>query len=289
MGEAERLQRPCNLCGSRDAAPLYAVNGYPIVRCRPCGLTFVSEMVTPEEILNYYGEGYYTGGQPQGYADYPGQRSTRMAHFRSLLPTLEKHLATSAPSVLDVGCALGFFLEVAREQGWPARGVELSPFAADLARTRSGLEVLTGTIEDARLDGERFDLITFWDVLEHLDDPLRALLRARELLRPGGLLALSTGDIEGFTARTYGRRWALLAPPGHLYYFSRRTLYAILERAQLEPLSWQSDGVFLLNDPEGDANRLPSWLVRCHHHRLVNAVLRRLRLGSIITVQARRP
>jgi SAM-dependent methyltransferase len=264
------------------------VNGYHIVKCRACGLAFVAESVTPEAVLGYYGEGYYTGAQPQGYADYPGQRSARMAHFRSLIPTLEKQLATSHPSVLDVGCALGFFLEVARERGWSARGVELSPFAAERARSRSGLDVLTGTIEDARLDQERFDLITFWDVIEHLDDPLRALLRARELLRPAGLLALSTGDLGGFTARTLGRRWALLAPPGHLYYFSRRTLYAMLERAQLEPLSWQSDGVFLLNDPEGDAKRLPSWLVRWHHNRVVNAVLRRLRLGSIITVQARR-
>ena len=163
-----------------------------------------------------------------------------------------------------------------------------SPYAAEYARSTLGLDVLTGTLADVPLLEDSFDLVTMWDVIEHLPDPFDALRRSHRVMRADGLIVVSTGDLSGATARLYGRRWALLAPPGHLFYFSRKTLYAMLQRAGFQPLSYQSDGAFLLNEEAEGGRSLPSVIVRLHHNRWVSALLRRLRLGSIVTVYARR-
>jgi len=294
IGQSELVNpRACNLCGGREVRPLYEVDGFHIVRCVRCDLIYVAEQVGQKQLSEYYGEAYYTGAQDKGYADYIGRRDSRKHHFRSLIPSIKRHLNVESPRVLDVGCAAGCFLEVAREKGWEAQGVELSAFAAEYARSRLGLQVFTGTLNEAALAGTSFDLITFWDVIEHVPDPLAVLREARRLLRPNGLVAVSTGDICGVTARVYGRRWALLAPPGHLFYFSRRTLFGMLRQIGFEVLQWQSDGSFLLNGDESEAEgalgwRPPAIVVALHHNRWVNAVLRRLRLGSIMTVYARK-
>jgi 2-polyprenyl-3-methyl-5-hydroxy-6-metoxy-1,4-benzoquinol methylase len=269
------------------------MDGFHIVRCAQCDLTYVAESVDPAFLKQYYGEAYYTGAQHKGYADYIGQRESRKRHFRSLIPRIKHHLDMECPRVLDVGCAAGFFLEVVREHGWSGRGVELSTFAAEYARSRLGLDVIIGTLAEAALPAASFDLVTLWDVVEHLPNPRAALEETWRLLRPAGILCVSTGDISGVTARIYGAKWGLLAPPGHLFYFSRRTLFALLRESGFEVLQWQSDGAFLLNggDVPGaavSARSLPGVVVALHHNRWINALLRRLRLGSIITVYARR-
>lgn len=285
--------RVCNLCGSKDARLRYQIDGFHIVRCIQCDLVFVAEEITDQQLIGYYSEAYYTGAQDKGYADYIGRRELRKEYFRSVIPRIRRHLRVGAPRVLDVGCAAGFFLEVAREQSWEAQGVEISAYAADYARSRLGLNVFTGTLAEAELSSCSFDLISFWDVIEHVRDPLEALRLSHNVLRPHGLLVLSTGDVSGLTARVYGRRWGLLAPPGHLFYFSRKTLFAMLRLAGFAVLEWQSDGAFLLNDAgavlgQSGKRWLGGFVVRVHRNRWVSGLLRRLKLGSVMTVYARR-
>jgi SAM-dependent methyltransferase len=279
--------RSCNLCGSTDARLRHRVGGYSVVECNICHLVFVGETVPGDVLEAYYGSAYYTGGQPDGYGDYGALRESRTAHFRSLLPWLRAHLPTPSPRVLELGSAYGFFLEVVREQGWTGIGVELSDHAASQARAR-GLDVRTGTLDAVALPEASFDLVALWDVIEHLPDPAAAVRRVARLLRPGGVLALATGDVSGFTARAFGARWGLLAPPGHLYYFSRRTLRALLEQSGFEWLGWRSDGAFLLNDGPPAPGAIARALAAAQQLRVVHGVLRRLRLGSIMFVQARR-
>jgi SAM-dependent methyltransferase len=107
--------------------------------------------------------------------------------------------------------------------------VEPSRWSADRARAR-GLQVVDGTLAAADLPEGSFDVVTMWDVVEHLADPLSELRRARRLLRPGGLLALSTMNVEAWFPRLLGRRWPWYMQM-HLYYFTPRTLGRMLERA----------------------------------------------------------
>jgi len=130
--------------------------------------------------------------------------------------------------LLDVGCATGGFLEVARENGFDVVGVEVSGAAAECARRQYGLEVLEGDLSSASLPSKSVDVVTMWDVIEHLPDPGRVLLEAARVLRPGGVLLLTTGDSSSLWARVTGRCWPLLTPPQHLFFFTPLSLKKLL-------------------------------------------------------------
>jgi SAM-dependent methyltransferase len=134
--------------------------------------------------------------------------------------------------LLDVGCSTGYFLNAARLD-FATLGIEPSEWAAAFARNQLHLEVLTGTLENLDLPREGFDVVVLNDVIEHLTDPRAALLRVKDLLRPGGLLYLVTPDIDSLSARLLRSRWWGLRP-AHIYYFSPRTLRDLLHETGFE-------------------------------------------------------
>jgi SAM-dependent methyltransferase len=139
-------------------------------------------------------------------------------------------------SLLDVGAYIGVFVEIAGAAGWQAQGIDPSKWAADQAQ-RHGLDVRLGTLESSDLPLEAFDVITLWDVIEHLADPAAGLARARAHLRPGGWLVIHTMDIDAPIARLMGSRWPWLMDM-HLHYFGRRTLGRMLSEHGYEVI-WQ--------------------------------------------------
>src|SRR5262249_52589140 len=140
-----------------------------------------------------------------------------------------------AQFLLDVGCGHGYFLDEARAAGWRVHGLEVSPYATQQARKR-GLAGQCRPIEQvtlaprgrtpvlSELPTAAFDCITMWDVIEHLRDPAGTIKTLAGALRPGGVLALSTGDLTSLCARLCGRNWHLLNLPEHLFFFSPRCL-----------------------------------------------------------------
>jgi SAM-dependent methyltransferase len=134
--------------------------------------------------------------------------------------------------LLDVGCATGDFLDVMRQYpGWEVCGVELSDYASRYAREQLGLDVRTGTLESAQFPEAVFDVVTLWDVIEHLPDPLGTLRQIHRLLRPGGLLVFNTPNLESLDARLFKAYWIGYELPRHLHVFSRRTLLTLIEIA----------------------------------------------------------
>jgi ubiquinone/menaquinone biosynthesis C-methylase UbiE len=172
---------------------------------------------------------------------YIEEREGRVLTFQHHLKPLEQ--LTGAPvgrPLLDVGAYTGVFVEIAAQHGWDAWGVEPSRWAVEQARAR-GLQIVQGTLETADLPEAHFDVVTMWDVIEHLTDPREALQRARRLLKPNGLLVVHTIDIESLFARLMGPRWPWLMEM-HLYYFSRRTLQTMLEKCGFRVLSAKPQG-----------------------------------------------
>jgi 2-polyprenyl-3-methyl-5-hydroxy-6-metoxy-1,4-benzoquinol methylase len=232
---------PCNLCGSWDTQELYPAaerrNGHgpsgdlyactstaygvcgPIVKCLRCGLVYQSPIPSSGEIVDAY-----DGVVDQRYEE---ERSGRLETFTRDLADVHRHERSGR--LLDVGCHLGLFLDVARRAGWDVAGVEPSRWSVERARER-GLDVRHGTLETVEFPPESFDVITMWDVVEHLADPLAELRRMHGLLRPDGLLALSTMNVDALFPRLAGRRWPWYMQM-HLVYFSRRTLHNMLAKA----------------------------------------------------------
>ena len=184
----------------------------------------------------FYDRDYFQSmGAAKGYADYaslePGLRRTARARLRRIERLIGADAAPlPPPRLLEIGCGVGVFLDEARRRGWEATGLEVSAYAAGAARRR-GLDVQCAAIEDAALEHGRYDCVSLWDVIEHLRDPCAALARAADALRPGGVLALSTGDVTSLCARLSGPRWHLFNLPEHLFFFSPGSLRRMLAAA----------------------------------------------------------
>ncbi len=247
----------CNLCGADDAVVRYPCtikqgesgdwrafrcthSGYgqhhTIVQCRQCGLVYTDPRPDGHDIIETY----------QTVEDllYIEEREGRVLTFEHHLKPLER--LTGSPNgrpLLDVGCYTGVFVEIAAGHGWDAWGVEPSRWAVEQAQAR-GLHVVQGTLETADLPQATFDVVTMWDVIEHVTDPLRTLQQAYRLLKPGGLVVVHTIDIESPFARLMGARWPWLMEM-HIYYFSRRTLRAMLEKCGFQVLSDRPQGRYL--------------------------------------------
>ena len=136
--------------------------------------------------------------------------------------------------MFEIGASVGLFLDEARGRGWDVAGIEPGRWAADEARGR-GLDVQAATLEELDAGGRLFDAVALWDVLEHLVDPVDSLRRMAALLRPGGVLALTTVNIGGLGAKFFGPRWPWLMRM-HLHYFTRESLAELVRREGFEVL-----------------------------------------------------
>jgi SAM-dependent methyltransferase len=228
----------CNLCGRDDAEPvsrgrdllLDRPGDYRLVRCRHCGLIYQNPQLTLAELAAHY---------PEEYLPYAGALAAEPSRFRRLdksygLARAGRRVAHHRPEpgyLLDVGCATGLFLNMMRERGWQAAGVELNPLAADYARRTFGLEVQTGTLEDAAYPAATFDAVTLWDVLEHVVDPKGTLAEIGRVIKPGGLLVLGLPNPAGVEARLFGDQWVGWDRPRHLNLFTPQVLRRYLSEA----------------------------------------------------------
>ena len=204
---------------------------YPFYRCGACGLLFVWPL--PSDNLSIYSQSYFAGAeQGFGYVDYDQDKAAMASTFEKYLDLLAQAHPDQG-SLLDVGAATGFFLELARRRQWKTCGVEPSDYATRVARHK-GLDVHCGVLEDLSLPEVSFDVITMWDVIEHVTDPRKSLTKAFAMLAPGGTLALNTPDSASLLARLLGLRWHLVVPPEHLILFSRKSLELLLKQAGFE-------------------------------------------------------
>lgn len=236
--------RACPVCAGSASVPLFTRNGFELRRCDACGCVFVGADPASIDLPALYGESYYTGGHDAVFADYIGEEAVRRAHARRQLWWL-RHLPPRLPRrgrLLDIGCAAGFFLAEARVH-YEVQGVELSAWSSAHARDRLGLPVFTGTLQQAGLPAEHFDIVTLWDVIEHVADPVALLAESARVLRPRGRLVLTTGDWASAYAQARGADWHLVAPPWHLTMFSRATMALAGRRAGLELVHCASEGV----------------------------------------------
>jgi len=216
----------CPLCrNERRPRFVLRAHGSDLVRCRRCGLVRVEPMPAAAAALGLYEATYYRDPE-RGYVDYVADEAVFRAEFRRRLRVLRAAGARGA--LLDVGCASGALLREAAAAGFEPSGIEPSAEMARQAAARTGLPVRAGSIEDALVPAGRYDVVTLFDVLEHLVDPVPVLVKLRRGLVPGGLLAVTVPDFGGLWARLSGRHWPFVTPWEHLLYFTRGTLGEVL-------------------------------------------------------------
>lgn len=164
----------------------------------------------------------YTSGAYHGYV---AARAMKIRHFERRLDDIGTRVRPGR--LLDVGCSCGYFLEVAASRGFDVRGVEFSRSAIAAASPSVRPHIFEGTVETMPVDG-LFDVVSVFDLIEHVRDPRAFLRRCASLLRPGGVLLLSTPDTGHFLRFLMRSRWPMLQPMQHLFLFSRRALVSAL-------------------------------------------------------------
>lgn len=189
--------------------------------CADCGHIFANPCPTPEFLAFLYGQ-----VEDPLYED---EAAGRSRNFLAVLRRLEKLRPEKGP-LFDVGAATGILLALARRRGWEPAGVEPSSWAVKAASDKYRLTLVEGALETASLPEDRYAAVTMVDFIEHTPLPYEALRRAHSILRPSGVLVLVTPDIHSRAARLAGRRWWHLRP-GHVAFFSRRSLTVLLRRA----------------------------------------------------------
>jgi SAM-dependent methyltransferase len=240
-GEAE-LERvaACPVCGATRAAPLYGFDPFGVSRCGGCGSGFLTPRLTAERSAALYRNGYFASGdgESSGYADYAGLephlRRTFRRRYRRVATRVRKRAA------LDVGCAHGYALDVLSREFDGCAGLDLSPAAIEQVRVR-GYEGHCGDLLSSPWGPESFDLITCFDTIEHVYQPLPFALKLTELLRPGGIALLATPDLDSWLRRISGRGWVSFKIPEHVTYFTRPSMTRLLERAGLRVQRFSSD------------------------------------------------
>lgn len=220
----------CIVCRSEKNVLFTRKNGCDIWRCQECGLLFVYPATVDTKVI--YSEDYFGGAKGGfGYVDYDADKEPMIPAFKKYLLRIRTH-APQGERLLDVGAASGFFIDMARREGWRVKGVEVSDHAAALGR-KKGLDVETGTLASLGKENS-FDVITMLDLIEHVEDPLLELTEAHARLAPRGILVINTPDAGSLPAKILGRRWHLIVPPEHLYYFNVHNLSMLLQHAGFE-------------------------------------------------------
>jgi 2-polyprenyl-3-methyl-5-hydroxy-6-metoxy-1,4-benzoquinol methylase len=227
---------PCPLCGHANINPFLSRFGYDLKHCGACGHLHVNPMPDDAALVAHYQQlSYFEGEEAQGYRNYEDMHRALKPHFERRLTRIES-LHGGPGSLLDFGCADGYFLQLARDRGWKVSGVELSAEMA--ARASARLSIPIPQSLDA-LEAQRFDAVTLWEVIEHVPRPIQTLHELRQWLRPGGTLMFSTPNNGHWQAVRSPDAWHVFRPPSHLQYFTDRSARTALESAaytQIEPV-----------------------------------------------------
>ncbi len=245
----DEVDARCTICRTADARPVHVIDGHRIVECARCSHRYVSPRPAMDEVVAIYGADYFENPAFAaadhdayfGYADYLKERPNIQLRAAQLLGFIERHQPPGR--LLDIGCGLGLFVEVAGQRGWDAWGLDINEHAVSWAKANVTDQVDVGTMADLGATDASFDCITMFDVIEHVADPREELQAVWRALRPGGLLVVLTPDAGALVSRALGSRWLeMKRAPEHLQFFSADGLAALLRHAGFTPIEWHSAG-----------------------------------------------
>jgi len=242
----------CAVCSSdkfsvlfKNHDRLYGTKGvFNIVKCDECGLVYLNPRPRKEFIHNYYPNEYepYNIDAKDFYQklnesllnSYYKENGSLIDWFKGLLC---KYIYNPPPKtykgrILDIGCGSGVYLHTLKKHGWDVYGVEMSSKAVELAREKLKLpNINLGLVEDIKYPEKFFDVVMMNHVIEHLFDPRHSLQEANRILKTGGLLIITTPNIDSVNFKIFGKYWFPLETPRHLNLFEVSTMSKLLRDA----------------------------------------------------------
>ena len=254
--------KKCNLCG-KNADLAYRLTSENIFKCKNCGLVFTdTDSIKQENSREMYEKDYFTTTHPNFFRecskDYPKYmgKSSKLQRFHKTLMTLKRF--KPGGRILDIGCATGVFLDMAKKEGYKPQGLDISKYASEYAKSNFNVDVFTGYLENAPFPKKSFDIITMWDFIEHVNDPKATLKKAASLVKEDGIILILTTNEYSLMCWlgnlmykcSFGiikKPAELIHPVHHITHFSEKTLKRMLHEAGLKPVYMKKSEMPLQN------------------------------------------
>ena len=218
----------CNLCKSTKNENYLEKDNWQIGRCKNCGLIFLNNIPSDNILESLYDDNFFKDGQKSPKEGIKLEYNPTYLNAQKRLEDIRKY-GWEKGMLLDIGCGTGIFIKAASKY-YNCIGLDISKDAIEFAVQSLGVEAISGSILDIDFKDQLFDIITMWDVIEHVSDPNEYMRAISRMIHPGGLLAITTGDIESIMFKIQNKNWHLLIPPIHLFYFSPKTITFLLEK-----------------------------------------------------------
>ena len=229
------MDRPCPVCGSSKYRTAFVKDGFPHIICSQCSMMYVSPILKREP-----SEDWFRGSvELDSWVDVllnENQRKFDEPKFLRGMKLLEEYSTLPGRRLLDIGCAVGNFLLIARMKGWKGVGLELTQKAVDYCESIN-LDVRQEILTPNTFQKGSFDVVTMWDVLEHILDPIEILGTIYNVLKPGGLLLLRVPNGDSLAARILQEKCLVFAGYTHVSLFSTKTLRKITESSGFKTIS----------------------------------------------------
>ncbi len=237
----------CKSCNSKNIkyiAKNYS-SGYEfdIVECKDCNLRFRNIELTNNEISVVYSDKYFTVEQKDYFFS---NDELKKKIFKKRLRLVEKYSKQKA-QILDIGSAVGVFLEVAKQNGWDETGIEISKLASENAIKR-GLNVINSNFDILSDLNKKFEVVTLWDVVDHAEKPLKLLQNVMKVTKKDSYIFVETTVIDSLlynisewifklSLKTIKSPFLKGYPVHHSNYYSQKTMVADIEKAGFEPVA----------------------------------------------------
>lgn len=199
----------CDFCGANETKLLftgkdrqhYIEGDFNLVQCKKCGLIYLNPRPSPDEIGKYY---------PENYSPFKDTANFIIRGIKNLMLKYGifkfKKLIPQEASILEIGCGAGRFLAFLRDVGgWGVKGIEMDPRASEVAKSKYGLDIITGSILDIDFPGNSFDLVIMKYVFEHLHSPNMAIKKVAKLLKNNAKVIIWVPNIDSLEFRLFGK------------------------------------------------------------------------------------
>lgn len=222
----------CLVCSSKVLLDLHDYMDHHLSQCKKCGFVFAKKIPSDKELEEHY-KGY-------GRNDYLSPITIK--RYNELLNTFEEFRKTN--KILDVGCGIGYFLEVAKERGWDVYGTEYTDEAIQICSSK-GINMQKGILSSRNYQNEEFDIITSFEVIEHINNPIDELTNFYKVLRKGGLVYLTTPNFNSLLRYRLKSEYNVICYPEHLSYYTPKTLKKLFTCVDFKTKKIESTGISL--------------------------------------------
>ncbi len=237
----------CDLCGKDQPKFLGNTKENTIVQCQNCQHIYLKCRPLAKDLKKIFTKEYFNEKYIQENVNvqycYEKDKKNIVAFARKRFDTIEKYLKPG--KVLDIGCALGFYLEEGRKRGWEPYGIEISEYAANYAIQKLGLDVQTVDMEKAVFKKNFFDFITLWLVMEHFVDPVKKLKKISQWLKKGGFLGIKVPHAGGLTFKFNFDTWVKQHTEDHYCDYNISNMTRLLDKIGFDVVAHETEGIYL--------------------------------------------